>query len=264
MGFARGGEVDTAMILGLSISVPLYLMFVPLEGGLHLDRVTGTALTGYILGGLLGTGIGRRWLYLAVQKIGAAPATAIKNSAPLITTALAMAFLGERVTLFQWMAIVTIIVGVSLVSWKAGAGIGQLMNVGILAAFGAMLSYGVRPLFVKWGLEAADLPLTSALIGATAALLYAILVARPGSIKIWSGPREALIFFVGAGLLQSFGFLALNYGLSAADVSVVYPVTTTTPLFTLAFTVLLLRGVEKLTWRIAVGTVAVVAGVIVL
>jgi drug/metabolite transporter (DMT)-like permease len=44
----------------------------------------------------------------------------------------------------------------------------------------------------------------------------------------------------------------------------VYPVTSTAPLFTLAFTWILLRGIEKLTWRVAVGTIAVMAGVIVL
>jgi drug/metabolite transporter (DMT)-like permease len=47
-------------------------------------------------------------------------------------------------------------------------------------------------------------------------------------------------------------------------VSVVYPVTSSTPLFTILFTGIFLRGRETLTWRIVVGAVAVVAGVIAL
>ena len=44
----------------------------------------------------------------------------------------------------------------------------------------------------------------------------------------------------------------------------VYPVTASAPLFTVLFTFLLLKGKESLTWRIALGAVAIVAGVIAL
>ena len=46
--------------------------------------------------------------------------------------------------------------------------------------------------------------------------------------------------------------------------SVVYPVTASAPLFTLGFTALLLRGRERLTWRIIVGATTVVAGITIL
>ena len=87
LGFRKGGSPDTAMILGLAIAVPLYLVLLPLSGGLHLELLTTAALVGFVLGGLFGTGIGRRWLYIAIDRIGASPATAIKNSAPVITRA---------------------------------------------------------------------------------------------------------------------------------------------------------------------------------
>jgi drug/metabolite transporter (DMT)-like permease len=41
-------------------------------------------------------------------------------------------------------------------------------------------------------------------------------------------------------------------------------VTASAPIFTLIFTWLLLRGKERLTWRIVLGAVFIVAGVIVL
>jgi drug/metabolite transporter (DMT)-like permease len=70
--------------------------------------------------------------------------------------------------------------------------------------------------------------------------------------------------FLLSGVLQSVGFLALNYGLSGGIVSVVYPVTASAPLFTIGFTALLLRGQEALGPRTVVGALAVVAGVIAL
>ncbi len=262
LGFLRKGRVDVAVMIGLVVAIPLYLLVVPLVGGLHWEQVTLPALIGFILGGLFGAGIGRRWMYTAIHSIGAAPATAIKNSAPLITTMLAVLFLDEQVGLVQWLAVISIIGGITLVTWKPGAGRRQLLNVGVLAAVGSALSYGVRPLFLKFGLDAADLPVTAALVGAIAALLYAALLARPRDLRAEPTDRSALGLFVGAGVLQAIGFLALTFGLAGGDVSVVYPVTSSAPVFTLAFTRLMLRGSEELTWRIALGVIAVTAGVI--
>lgn len=263
LGFARKGRSDVAVVIGLAITVPCYLLIAPLVGGISFAHLTVPALVGFVLGGLFGGGIGRRWMYLAIDRIGASPAAAIKNAAPVITTALAIGVLGERVSPLHWLAIATIVAGITLVTWRRGLGLRQMLNVGVLAALGSALSYGIRPLFLKYGLDAANLPLTGALIGAVAALVYAA-VLTPSS-ELWFGLRErSLGLFAASGVLQALGFLALTFGLSNADVSVVYPVTSTAPLFTLLFTALMLRNTERLTWRIVVGAVAITAGVIVL
>ena len=261
MGFARGGRPDTAMIIGLSLALPLYLVLLPLVGGLHWDQVTLPAFLGFLLGGLFGTGIGRRWLYIAIDRIGASPATAIKNSAPVISAILGVLLFGDEVGPLRWAAILAIVAGVVLLTWQPGAGIRHWMDIGVLAAFGSAVAYGIRPLFLKFGLEAVDLPLTSAVIGATAALSYVLLFGdRRGLRRAYREP--AFWLFVFSGLLQGIGFLSLNYGLSGGLVSVVYPVTSSAPLFTLGFTAVLLRGKEHLDWRIVAGAAAVVAGVI--
>jgi DME family drug/metabolite transporter len=263
LGFARKGRSDVAVVVGLAITVPVYLLMAPLLGGISFAHMTLPAVIGFVLGGLFGGGIGRRWMYLAIEKIGASPAAAIKNAAPVITTALAIPFLGERVTLLHWLAIVTIVAGITLITWRKGLGARHMLSVGVLAALGSALSYGIRPLFLKYGLDAANLPLTGALIGAVAALVYAA-VLTPNS-ELWFGLREkSLGLFAASGILQALGFLALTFGLSGEDVSIVYPVTSTAPLFTLLFTALMLRKTERLTWRIVVGAVAITAGVIVL
>jgi drug/metabolite transporter (DMT)-like permease len=263
LGFARKGRSDVAVVVGLAITVPVYLLMAPLLGGISFAHMTLPAVIGFVLGGLFGGGIGRRWMYLAIEKIGASPAAAIKNSAPVITTGLAILFLGEHVTLLHWLAIVTIVVGITLVTWQRGLGWRHVLSVGVLAALGSAISYGIRPLFLKYGLDAANLPLTGALIGAVAALVYAA-VLTPNS-ELWFGLREkSLGLFAASGILQALGFLALTFGLSNEDVSIVYPVTATAPLFTLLFTALMLRKTERLTWRIVLGAFAITAGVIVL
>jgi len=261
IGFGRGGRPDTAMILGLFIAVPMYALIIPFAGGLQWELVTPAALAGFILGGLFGTGIGRRWLYIAIDTLGASPATAIKNSAPVITTFLAALVYNEPVTVVRWAAVIAIVFGVVFVTWKPGSKVKKVLSVGMLAAFGAMLSFGVRPLFLKFGLENADLPVTAALVGAIAALSYGFVFGDRKDLKgSWRQPAFGL--FVLSGVLQGFGFLALSLGLSGGDVSVVYPVTASAPLFTLAFTWLFLRGKEQITWRLVLGVLLVVGGVI--
>jgi drug/metabolite transporter (DMT)-like permease len=263
LGFARNGRTDVAVAVGLAVAVPIYLLLLPFWGGLHLDQLTIPAVIGFILGGLFGGGIGRRWMYIAIDKLGASPATAIKNSAPVITTILAVLFFGEQVSLFHWLAILGIVAGITLVTWKKGGGLKQLAGVGVLAAVGSALSYGIRPLFLKFGLDAAAVPLTGALIGAIAALAYSLVLTKFGDIRDGLTERTTLLF-VFSGVLQAIGFLALTVGLSTGDVSVVYPVTSSAPLFTLGFTALLLRGTESLTLRIVAGVLLVVIGVIAL
>ena len=161
----------------------------------------------------------------------------------------------------QWLAIVGIVAGVLLISWKPGKPLRSWFDVGVLVAIAAAGAYGIRPLVLKFGLTAAELPLTAAIFGAIAALSYALLAGdRTGLRSIARDPAFPL--FVGAGILQAIGFLALNVGLVGGDVSVVYPVTSSAPLFTLVFTRLFLRGQETLTWRKVGGVVAIVAGVI--
>lgn len=263
LGFRQGGKPGTAMIIGLLISVPMFALIVPFVGGLHWEQVTLAAFVGYVLGGLAGTGIGRRWQYIAIDRIGASPATAIKNSAPVITTFLAAWLYQEDVTPIRWLAVAAIVAGAILVTWRPGEGMRRWLDYGVLAAFGAMLSYGVRPLFLKFGLEAADLPVTAALVGATAALAYALSFGDRKDLR-GAHRQPAFGMFAFSGVLQSIGFLAIVLGLSGGDVSVVYPVTSSAPLFTLGFTWLFLRGVERLTWRIILGAILVVAGVIIL
>jgi drug/metabolite transporter (DMT)-like permease len=269
MGYARNGHVDAAVMAGLGVGVPIYLILLPFVGGLHLDQLTPQAVVGFALGGLFGGGIGRRWMYIAIGRIGASPATAIKNAAPLFSTVLAILLFQEAVTLVHWLATVAIVAGIALVTWRQGKGF-SLLDPGVLAAFASALSYAVRPIVVKFGLEDASLPVTASLIGMSAGLVYALVMMRPWRLTSADLPTRrtlrdpSLLPFIGSGIFQALGILCITTALSGGDVSQVYPITASAPLFTVAFTWLVLRGIEAVTWRTVAGTAAVVAGVILL
>jgi uncharacterized membrane protein len=66
------------------------------------------------------------------------------------------------------------------------------------------------------------------------------------------------------GVLNNLGFLTVNFAFNAGDVSVVYPINSIAPLITFGLSFLILQNVERLSWKDLVGTLAVVAGVILL
>jgi drug/metabolite transporter (DMT)-like permease len=257
------------VVIALTIAIPLNAAMLPLQGGLQWDLVNAQAFAGFAIGGLFGAGVGRRWLYVAIERIGASPATAIKNSAPLFSTAFAIVLFSEPVTIVHWVATVAIVAGVALVSWKPGNRF-SLFDYGMLAAFGSALSYGVRPIVVKFGLDAASLPVTAALVGAITGLIYATIMSRPWQMRRADFGLGGLLrdpatpWFAGSGAMQTLGILFITGALAGSDVAVVYPITSSAPLVTVAFSWLFLRGTERVTWRMVLGAGAVVGGVILL
>jgi drug/metabolite transporter (DMT)-like permease len=79
---------------------------------------------------------------------------------------------------------------------------------------------------------------------------------------VWS--REALAPFVMAGVFETLGILLVIVALSVGPVVIVSPIVATSPLWILVGTGLFLRGIEKLTPRIVIGAMGVVAGTIAL
>jgi DME family drug/metabolite transporter len=260
MAFRRGGSMGLGLVIGQAATVALNVaLLAAIEP--HFERLTPLAVVAFAAGGLAGTAIGRRWSYEAIDLLGPSRSTTIRASSPVVTAIIAMVLLHEEITPGRWAAILAVVLGAALVSWTPGEGARGWIGRGVLYSFAAALIYGVRPLVVKVGLDEANLPLAAALIGATAALLYTLALERRTELR---GARldPAFGWFLLSGVLQSIGIISLTFGLSGGDVSVVYPLTASAPLFTLAFTAIVLRGVERITWQLILGTIATILGVI--
>lgn len=262
LAFRRGGDVGVGIITGLIVAIPLTLL-AALVIEPHFERLTPSAVVAFILGGLAGSAVGRRWNYLSIDLLGPARSGTIKASSPVFTALLAVLLYGEEITLERWGAILVIVAGAALVSWSPGSGARGWLSLGVLYATGASIAYGVRPILIKIGLLDADVPLVAAIVGAIAALIYTVLRENRASLRAVR-MDAALGWFLLAGLIQAVAQLALALGLSGGDASLVYTISASAPLFTIALTVLVLRGVEEINLRLVLGSLAVVGGVIAL
>jgi drug/metabolite transporter (DMT)-like permease len=260
MAFGRGGRTGTGLVLAL-----LFAVIVNLGLAMVIDPrwelLTLAAFGAFVLGGLTGNAIGRRWSFMSIDLLGASRSSALRGSSPLVTTLLAIVLYREDVSFLRWTAILAIVVGGVLVNWNPGADRRQWLGLGVVYALAAACSYGVRPLILKYGLNEADIPLAAACIGAVAALVYTLVREDRSQLRLTQAD-PAFKFWVLSGLIGAVGLVSLTYALAGGEVSVVYPLTSSAPLFTVGFTALLLRGVEQITWRLVVGTILVVAGVV--
>jgi len=260
VGFRQGGSTTAAMIIGLVVAVPITAL-PAIVIGFDLARLTPIAVVAFILGGLAGNAVGRRWNFQAIDMLGASRASAIRSSSPVVSTLLAALLYGEPVTPARWAAVLAIVAGVILVTWQPGDSRRSWLGAGVVFALAGAVSYGIRPLIIKFGLDVANEPAAAALIGAVAALIYTFLIED--RTKLRQVRHDAAFgLFTFCGVLVAAGLTTLTFGLSEGDVSIVYPLVASAPLFTLVFTALMLKGVELLNWRIVVGMVLVVLGVI--
>ena len=260
VAFRHGGGMTVGLVVGQVCTVVLNLALLVVMDP-RIDLLTPPAVLAFAAGGLAGPAIGRRWAYESINLLGPSRSTTIRSASPVITTMLAIAFLGEQVDLLRWAAIIAVVLGAALVSWQPGAGARGWMGLGVAYSAAAAAIYGVRPLIVKIGLDAAAAPLSAAIIGAVAALLYTLIFEDRRQLRPFRLNR-ALAWFVVAGAFQALGVTALSFGLSAGEASVVYSLTASAPLFTILFTWIVIRDAEPITVRLVAGTALVVGGVV--
>jgi uncharacterized membrane protein len=247
----------TGFWINLVMGVIALWVAVAVTGG--PGPVSATALAYFVLAGLVGTVAGRLFRFLAIERVGPSVATALINLNPMIATLLAIALLGERVTLPIVVGTLVIVLGTTLLS-LSGRHVGfrpRLLWLPLLSA----MCFGMVSILRKLGLGGAGPIIGTALNVTTAAVAF-------GAFMLATGQREALIargrplaYFAAAGLMENTAVFLNIVALGMGTVSVVTPLNGTSPIFVLLLSFFFLRGIEVLTARIVAGTILIVLGI---
>jgi DME family drug/metabolite transporter len=211
------------------------------------------AVVFFVLAGLIGTVGGRLLRFVSIEKVGASISSALINLHPLVSAGLAIVLLGEPVTGPTGIGTVVIVLGAVLLS-AGGQRIGYRPRQLALPVLSAVC-FGVVAILRKLGLSG-----TGAVLGSAINVTTALLIA--------SGRRDALMcrgrnlaHFVAAGITENLAVFINVVALGAGMVTVVAPLYATGPVFVLLLSFFFLRGIERLTGRIVVGTLLIVVGV---
>jgi uncharacterized membrane protein len=260
----RHSNPATAVISGLLINIiflwGLSVLFVP------LSSLTSASILIFAVVGLFQPGLTRLLTYKGIDTLGVAVTDPIRATTPLFSAMMAIIFLGEKLTLPIVFATLMIIAGITLLSWRNGS-----MNLGGSAVFlwypiAASALAGATQVVRKFGLAAVPHPFLAAAVTATSSFVVSILTLWyvEKSQETWKMNRQCFWWFLAAGITISFGMVCIYYALDLGKVSVVIPIASTGPFFSLILTALFLRDVERVTLRIVLSAAMIVGGVLVL
>jgi DME family drug/metabolite transporter len=253
----RGGGAYAGFWLNVAVGAVGLWTAVLVTGG--VGRATVRGIVFFVMAGIIGTIAGRFLRFMAIQRLGAAIASPLNNLNPLVSTGLAILLLGEQVTVPILAGTVVIVTGATLLS-MGGQQVGfraRYLMLPILSAF----CFGVVAILRKVALADIGAIPGTAINVTTALILFTAFLFVSSDRRGLVCDGRSMAYFVGAGLTENLSVFLTVVALGLGTVSVVTPLTSTSPIFVLLLSPLLLRGVERVTARIVLGTVLIVLGV---
>jgi uncharacterized membrane protein len=256
----RGLRYDgpyTAVWMNLVVGMVCVWLAVAATGGLGAPSLRGIAV--FALAGLIGTVGGRVFRFMGIELVGAAITAALANLSPLVSSALAILVLGERVTLPILVGTLVIVAGTTLLS--SGGRSHGVRPRQLLVPLMSALCFGVVAVLRKIGL--ADMgPVAGFAVNVSAAFVaFTAFLLTVGQRAAMGCRRQSLPYFVAAGVAENLSVLLIIVALTVGSVSVVAPLSSVSPIFVLVLSFFFLRGIELLNARIVGGTVLIVVGV---
>lgn len=217
---------------------------------------------------------GRSQNFLSVNIIGASRASLFISSQAPFAAIFAVAFTGESIGLLVGLGTAGVVGGLVFASGASimeGWRTDKIFLLGYLMALGAGAAYGATNVMAKQTFEVYDSPLMvtafSMLVGMLVLIpLVGASARRTGVIRNPDlGVLQSLLslrYIALAGLASGIAVISLYFAVQRADVVVISPIVSSSPLITLFLAHLFLARLERVTRRLAAGTVLAIVGVI--
>lgn len=199
-----------------------------------------------------------------LRYLGPTLVSTLASTSPLFGTAMGVLILGEMFTLPLAIGTGGIVLAVLLLSKRGKIAVDWpfwALFLPIGAAFLRALGHVLSKIGMESGIPD---PYFASIVGFTvsAILTWSLRGVRREPVVVdWRAP--GVKWFALGGATTAVAIVCLNTGLLRGDLVVIAPIVTTSPLFTMLLSVMIFRR-EKLTLKIVVATLIVVASVIVI
>jgi drug/metabolite transporter (DMT)-like permease len=246
--------VITAIII-LVLGRQNLLLSLPAEG-----------VTLIVISGMLGQGLGDAIFVVSMKLIGAARAMPISSTQPLLTTILAVIFLGERVTWLGAVGTALVLCSIYLLAFPYGplSQVGRMIagadRRGVLLALGAAVCWAFSSIMLRQAVGSIDVLSTNLIRMVVAAIMllgFESLVFRGEAAA--GVDRRGLAVMALAGLLGTFSSLGYVTAITYAGAAKAAVLASTSPLFGLPLSIFVLR--ERINGRILFGSLLCVFGI---
>ena len=257
-------ESLTGTIVTVGTCFAVYLLAAPLW--MRADDWFTAGFWIFAVTGVMQPALSMYFANEAFSRAGATVVATFTGTTPLFAAGLAIAVLGERLTLAIAAGTVLTVLGIMTLAWMPvtrGAGRiagGSGIAAALLFATGTAAIRGVNQVIGKVGIDLLPNPFMAGFcsFGVSFVMLGAVYRWRRGR---WPGklPRPGFICFGITGLCVALGIGLLYTALLVGTVTVVAPIVATFPVFTLFVAAVL--GDERITGKVLAGVAFVVVGV---
>ena len=261
---ARASNIYWAAFLSYSVLALFLWCYLLLFSSLRL--LWSPATIYFLLSGCLQPLLTRILFYIGITRLGVSRAAPLRGTSPFFALVLAVLFLHEQPTLPVYGGTVLIVASVWLISWRSsGSREPDWKLFDIIFPLGAAFLGAVSQNLRKGGLLILPDPYIGATIATTTSLIiYVVSLLLMGRIALIQPRRESLPFFGSAALVAGTAQILNFSALSKGEVSAMVPLLETTSLFTILYSAIFLRELEKVTFRIALGALLMFTGVIII
>lgn len=266
---SMANRINPIMVNGLNSTFGALTVAVLLVLLGHVGLLLATPLRSIALivaSGMIGQGVGNAFFVTSMKMIGASRAMPISSIQPLITTVLAAAILGERVTLLQIVGTFLVLCSVYLLAFPYGP-LGQISTLlagadrrGLLLALATAACWASATIMLREALVGVDLLSANFMrmtVAATMLLSFQAVTSKGRALQ--GADRRVLVTLALTGALGAASSLGYLTAVSLAGAAKASVLTSTSPMFGLPLSVLVLR--EKVNRRIVVGSLICVFGV---
>lgn len=245
-----GGLIS--MFFSLIVALVVFAVVMPIHA------IDMRAILFFVAAGISGPCIARLLLYAGINRLGSAITSSVYSVKPLFAALIAVMLLGEKITLTIGIGTLFIIAGLVIISsTKSDAQTtGSWSKIDLIFPLLAGAGYGLAAVLRKLGLLITPEPVVGLLVQNIAALSFPLIIAsvqKSHKKRAWSTLRGWVIFGL-AGIASSIGQICVLVALNIGNVVIVAPLATISPLFVLLMAALFLSNMERITWKIGLGT----------
>ncbi len=245
--------------VGLAVLWPLAIV----EG--KLDSLTWAGFAFFAASGLLSPGLVRLFYYKGLKDLGASVNSSVFAVYPLYALLPAIMLLNEVVSVWNYLGIASIILGVILVERFMNGRNGH-KPVGwkslVVPVLGGLMLGGAT-ILRKLALDVSEAPILGVAVAYVFSLLpYILAVAAYSPVRRELSLKTNFRWFWIAGIGQAVSWLLAFYALSVGQVSITTPLIALEPLFVVSFGYFYVRDLERVSTRLAASIAITVLGVI--
>ena len=256
---ARTSSVLSAAFLSYVVTTILTWSYVAINFPLSIVR--SPAAFYFMASGTLQPLLARIFLYIGIERLGVARAMPLRGTGPLFSVAIAVFFLQERPVLPVYLGGLFIVAGGWLVLYRKGASSSDWRLLDAIYPLLAAFLAGVSQNFRRAGLLILPNPFVAgAVTTGTSLTIFVIYLWIKRQFPVVIPSRESLPYFGPTAFVSAISRLLVFTSLNLGEVSVMIPLLNTTPLFSLLFSAIFLKDLEKVTMPIVLGALSLLGG----